>query len=126
MISSFFTFLKIFIFIYLIQFLCLKNKNNKKFILQNINKMKMFKKQKTLTTAPSRHYDTFDFILIGDANIGKTCLLNRFCNDFYSSYKKKKKSRKFLMYQLQMIIKNLNCNIGIFCSLKIQWSQIKE
>ena len=53
--------------------------------------MKMFKKQKTLTTAPSRHYDTFDFFLIGDANIGKTCLLNRFCNDFYSSYKKKKK-----------------------------------
>ena len=53
--------------------------------------MKIFKKQKTITATSSRHYDTFDFFLIGDASIGKTCLLNRFCNDFYSDYKKKKK-----------------------------------
>lgn len=51
----------------------------------------MFKKQKTQTISSSRQYDTFDFFLIGDADMGKTCLLNRFCNDFYSTYKKKKK-----------------------------------
>ncbi len=51
----------------------------------------MFKKQKTQTISSSKQYDTFDFFLIGDTNMGKTCLLNRFCNDFYSTYKKKKK-----------------------------------
>ena len=38
-----------------------------------------------------KYIDTFDFFLIGDENVGKTCLLNRYCNDFYTSYKKKKK-----------------------------------
>ena len=38
-----------------------------------------------------KYVDTFDFFLIGDENVGKTCLLNRYCNDFYTSYKKKKK-----------------------------------
>ena len=51
----------------------------------------MFKKQKTLNVPLTKYYDTFDFFLIGDANIGKTCLLNRYCYDFYSSYKKKKR-----------------------------------
>ena len=38
-----------------------------------------------------KYIDTFDFFLIGDENVGKTCLLNRYCNDYYTSYKKKKK-----------------------------------
>ena len=38
-----------------------------------------------------KYIDTFDFFLIGDENVGKTCLLNRYCNDFYTTYKKKKK-----------------------------------
>ena len=51
----------------------------------------MFKKQKTLNIPSTKYYDTFDFFLIGDTNIGKTCLLNRYCYDFFSSYKKKKR-----------------------------------
>ena len=53
----------------------------------------MFKKNKqsTLTNIKSKYVDIFDFFLIGDENVGKTCLLNRYCNDFYSSYKKKKR-----------------------------------
>ena len=51
----------------------------------------MFKKQKTLNVSTSKYYDTFDFFLVGDTNIGKTCLLNRYCYDFYSTYKKKKR-----------------------------------
>ena len=50
----------------------------------------MFKKQKTIISS-SKYYDTFDFLLIGDSNTGKTCLLNRYCYDFYSSYKKRKR-----------------------------------
>ena len=38
-----------------------------------------------------KYVDTFDFFLIGDENVGKTCLLNRYCNDIYTPYKKKKK-----------------------------------
>ena len=49
----------------------------------------MLKKKKNLPC--SKYMDTFDYILIGDAEVGKTSLLNRFCYDFYSSYKKKKK-----------------------------------
>ena len=52
-------------------------KKNKKAPLTNINKTK--------------YVDIFDYILIGDENVGKTCLLNRYCNDYYTSYKKKKK-----------------------------------
>ena len=52
-------------------------KKNKKAPLTNINKTK--------------YIDIFDYILIGDENVGKTCLLNRYCNDYYTSYKKKKK-----------------------------------
>ena len=52
-------------------------KKNKKTQLTNINKTK--------------YVDIFDYILIGDENVGKTCLLNRYCNDYYTSYKKKKK-----------------------------------
>ena len=52
-------------------------KKNKKAQLTNINKTK--------------YVDIFDYILIGDENVGKTCLLNRYCNDYYTSYKKKKK-----------------------------------
>ena len=52
-------------------------KKNKKTPLTNINKTK--------------YVDIFDYILIGDENVGKTCLLNRYCNDYYTSYKKKKK-----------------------------------
>ena len=49
-------------------------------------------KQGTLEGKNKKKYiDTFDFFLIGDENVGKTCLLNRYCNDFYTSYKKKKK-----------------------------------
>ena len=53
----------------------------------------MFKKNKqtTLINNKSKYVDVFDFILIGDENVGKTCLLNRYCNDYYSSYKKKKR-----------------------------------
>ena len=53
----------------------------------------MFKKNKqtTLLNNKSKYVDVFDFILIGDENVGKTCLLNRYCNDYYSSYKKKKR-----------------------------------
>ena len=54
----------------------------------------MFKKNKkpSLTYINKNKYvDIFDFILIGDENVGKTCLLNRYCNDYYSSYKKKKR-----------------------------------
>ena len=50
----------------------------------------MFKKQKTIISS-SKYYDTFDFLLIGDSNTGKTCLFNRYCYDFYSSYKKRKR-----------------------------------
>ena len=53
----------------------------------------MFKKNKqtTLLNNKSKYVDVFDFILIGDENVGKTSLLNRYCNDYYSSYKKKKR-----------------------------------
>ncbi len=50
----------------------------------------MFRKQKTIISS-SKYYDTFDFFLIGDENTGKTCLLNRYCYDYYSSYKKRKR-----------------------------------
>ena len=52
-------------------------KKNKQASITNINK--------------SKYLDFFDFFLIGDENVGKTCLLNRYCNDYYSSYKKKKR-----------------------------------
>ena len=51
----------------------------------------MLKKQKSQNTLSSKYMDTFDFFLIGDTNMGKTCLLNRYCTDFYSPYKKKRK-----------------------------------
>ena len=49
-------------------------------------------KPKTVIEINKRKYvDKFDFLIIGDENVGKTCLLNRYCNDYYSSYKKKKR-----------------------------------
>ena len=51
----------------------------------------MFKKKNSTILQSSKVYDSFDFLLIGDTDVGKTCLLNRFCYDFYSSYKKKRK-----------------------------------
>ncbi len=51
----------------------------------------MFKKSKPIIQNKPKVVDIFDFFLIGEKDTGKTCLLNRYCNDFYSSYKKKKK-----------------------------------
>ena len=54
----------------------------------------MFKRNRSQTipnTNKPKYVDNFDFFLIGDENVGKTCLLNRYCNDYYSSYKKKKR-----------------------------------
>ena len=65
----------------------------------------MFKKQKTLNVPTSKFYDTFDFFLVGDTNIGKTCLLNRYCYDFYSAYKKKR--RKTEIYKMSTTNDNL-------------------
>ena len=64
----------------------------------------MFKKQKNQNIQSSKYLDTFDFFLIGDTNMGKTCLLNRYCTDFYSSYKKKRKKPEIF------IISTLNDN----------------
>ena len=65
----------------------------------------MFKKNKQPTpiqNSKPRYVDNFDFFLIGDENVGKTCLLNRYCNDYYTSYKKKKRKPEIF------ILKTLN------------------
>lgn len=51
----------------------------------------MMLKKKKQQIYSSKYADTFDFILVGDPDVGKTCLLYRFCYDFYSSYNKKRK-----------------------------------
>ena len=75
----------------------------------------------------SKYVDNFDFFLIGDENVGKTCLLNRYCNDYYSSYKKKKRKPeifilktlnnhqeyKLQFWDLQFIKNDLDLNQGI-------------
>ena len=90
----------------------------------------MFKKTKQTpftNTNKLKYLDIFDFFLIGDENVGKSCLLNRYCNDYYSSYKKKKRKpeifttftlNNLLEYKLQFWDLNINAeNIDSYLNI---------
>ena len=46
--------------------------------------------------------DYFNIVLIGDENVGKTCILDRYCNNKFSFTKKKQKSIEIYKKQLEL------------------------